>query len=157
MPEMEQEWCGFRILNNIFILLVDGDPTPTENQSHNVRLYFPFPSLFKQFLHYTKISPTFFHPNAVRVLMRCNILNMLFHLDLSLLEVFFIYTIKMSQKGIFSLSAHILSLQLVTGLPNSNKGGVRGQILVSGPWASWLEHPNRDFFFWVASCKFWVE
>ena len=123
--------------------MVDGDPTPTEKQSHNViyfnkeqfnvGLHFLFPSLFKQFLHYTKISLTFLHSNAIKVLMGCNIFDMLFHLDLSLLEVLFVYTIKMSQKGIFSLSAHILSFQLVTGLPNSNQCGAMGKILVSGP------------------------
>ncbi|RVW21238.1 hypothetical protein CK203_114582 [Vitis vinifera] len=64
-------------------------------------------SFFKQFLHFTKIPPSFLHLNAVRVLMVCSILNMLFHLELSLLEVLFIYTIKMRRKGIFSLSAHI--------------------------------------------------
>lgn len=67
-------------------------------EQFNVELRFPFPSLFKQFLHFTKILPTFLHPNAVRVLMGCNILNMLFHLDIFPLEVLFIYTIKMSEK-----------------------------------------------------------
>lgn len=56
-----------------------------------------------------KISLIFLHPNAVRVLMGYSILNMLFYLDLSLLEVLFIYTIKMSGKGIFSLFSHIPS------------------------------------------------
>ena len=51
---------------------------------------------------------------------------MLYLLDLSLLEVLFVYTIKMSRKEIFSMSAYILSLQLVTGLPDSNKDGRGG-------------------------------
>lgn len=50
--------------------------------------------------------------------MGCSILDMLFHLDFSLLEVFFVYTIKMSKKGIFSMSAYIPSLQLVTDWPS---------------------------------------
>lgn len=94
---------------------------------------FPFHPFFKQFLHYTQISLTYIHPNIVRVLMECNILNMLFHLDISLLEVIFIYTIKKSKNDIFSMFAHILSLQLVTGLPNSNKGEAKGHVLVRGP------------------------
>lgn len=101
--------------------LVDDGPMPTEKQPQkaicptkkqlNVWLRFPLPSLFKQFLHFTKIPTTFLHPNTVRVLMGCSILDMLFRLDLSLLEVLFIYTVKMSGKEIFSLSAHISSLQ----------------------------------------------
>lgn len=47
-------------------------------EQFNVGLRFPFPSLFKQFLHFTKISLIFLHLNVVRVLMRCSILNMLF-------------------------------------------------------------------------------
>ena len=42
--------------------------------------------------------------------MECSVLDMLFQLDLSLLEVLFIYTIKMSQKERLILFAHIPSL-----------------------------------------------
>ena len=93
----------------------DGAPTSAEkdspnsiffsNEQFNMGLHLPLPSLFKQFLHYTKIPLAFIHLNVVRVLMGCSILNMLFHLDLSLLKVFFVYTIKMSGKGIFNLPA----------------------------------------------------
>ncbi|RVW67428.1 hypothetical protein CK203_065377, partial [Vitis vinifera] len=111
----------------------------------NVGLRFPFLSLFKQFLHFTKIPPTFLHPNVVRILMGCSILNMLYHLDLSLLEVLFIYTIKMSRKDIFSLSTHIPSLQLVTRLPDSTKGAVKGCVVVFGPWVGSYGHPDHPF------------
>lgn len=70
---------------------------------------------------------------------------MLFYLDLSLLEVLLVYTVKMSKKGIFSLFAHISFLQLVTGLLNSNKGGAKGQVLVRGLWVGLVKHPDRDF------------
>lgn len=116
---------------------------PTEKEPFNATVFrkeqfkiglrFPFPSLFRQFLHFTKISPSFLHPNAVRVLMGCTILDMLFHLDLSLLEILFIYTMKMSGKRIFNLSAHIPSFQLVTGLSDSTKGATKGYVVVSGP------------------------
>lgn len=82
---------------------------PTKKQSHNAiyfskeqfnaRLRFPIPSLLKQFLHYAKILLAFLYLNAAKVLMGCNILDMLFHLDLFLLEFLFVYTIKMSWKG----------------------------------------------------------
>ncbi|WKA03054.1 hypothetical protein VitviT2T_021189 [Vitis vinifera] len=109
----------FRISNVISILLVNDKPTPIEKLSHNatyfskeqfnVGLRFPLPSLLKQFFHFTKIPPAFLHPNVVRVLMGCSVLDMLYHLDLSLLEIVFVYTIKMSQKERFNLSAHISS------------------------------------------------
>ncbi|KAL6315343.1 hypothetical protein AAG906_000447 [Vitis piasezkii] len=41
--------------------------------------------------------------------------------------------------------AHISSFQLVTNLPNSNKGGAKRHVLVKGPWVGLSEHPERDF------------
>lgn len=105
-------------------------------EQFNAGLRFPLPSLFKQFFHFTKISPTFLNPNVVRILMGCSVMNMLYHLDLSLLEVLFIYTIKMSGKEIFNLSAHIPSLQLVIELPDSTKGAAKGHVVVLSPWAA---------------------
>ena len=67
--------------------------------------------------------------------MGCGVLDMLFQLDLSLLEVLFIYTVKMSQKERFSLFVHIPSLKLVTNLSDSSKGWSKGHILVSNPWS----------------------
>lgn len=77
--------------------------------------------------------------------MGSSILDMLFRLDLSLLKVIFIYTIKMSEKGIFILSVHMFSFQLVTGLPDSTKDATKGCVIVSGPWANLLEHQNQEF------------
>ena len=77
--------------------------------------------------------------------MGCSILNMLFNLDISLLEVLFVYIIKKGKKDIFSMFAHIPSLQLVTNLPDSNKGEVKGHILVRGPSVGLSEHPKKEF------------
>ncbi|RVW30493.1 hypothetical protein CK203_098832 [Vitis vinifera] len=41
--------------------------------------------------------------------------------------------------------AHIPSLQLVIDLPNSNKGGTKGHVLVRGPWVGLIKHLKRDF------------
>ena len=66
-------------------------------------------------------------------------LDMLFQLDLSLLQVLFIHTIKMSKNERFGLSAHIPSLQLVTSLPNSCKSRAKGHVLVFDPWSGSYE------------------
>ena len=68
----------------------------------------------------------------VRVLMGCSILAMLFNLDLTLLEVLFIYSIKKVKNDIFSFVASLPSLQLVTSLPDSTKGAAKGHVLVKG-------------------------
>ena len=46
-----------------------------------------------------------------------------YNLDLSLLEVLFVYSLKKGKNDIFSMSAHLPCLQLVTELPDSTKGG----------------------------------
>ena len=115
------------------------------NEQFAVGLRFPLPALFKEFLHFTQIPPAFIHPNIVRVLMGCSILNMLFNLGLSLLEVLFVYSLKKGKNDIFSMAAHLPSLQLVTELPDSTKGGAKGYVVVRGVWAGLLEHPERPF------------
>lgn len=129
--------------NGISILLIDGDPMPTEKESLKCHCFQrgaiqcrdPLSSSFtlQTVFHFMKISLAFLHPNTIRVLMGCSILDMLFCLDLFLLEVLFIYTVKMSRKGIFNVSVHIQSFQLVMGLLDSTKGTTKGHVVVSGP------------------------
>lgn len=145
----------FHILDKISIHLVDDEVLSFKKLPYNstyfskkqfvARLRLLLPSFFKQFLHVTQIPPVFLHPNVVQVLMGCNIMDMLFQLDISLLEALFIYTVKMSQKKRFSLSTHIPSLQLVTRLPNSNKDGTKRHVFVSGPWRGLFEGLNEVF------------
>ena len=152
---MREFYESFCIPNGVSVQLVDGEVVSTEksadnaiyftNEQFNAGLRFPLPSLFKEFLHFTQIPPAYIHPNMVRVLMGCSILNMLFNLDLSLLEVLFIYSIKKGKNDIYSFVACLPSLQLVTRLPDSNKGAARGHVLVKGVGAGLTEHPDRQF------------
>ena len=115
------EFCErFYIPNGVLVELMDGEAMSTEKaedhaivfskEQFNAGLRFPLPSLFKEFLHFTQIPPAYIHPNIVRVLMGCSILNMLFNLDLSLLEVLFVYSLKKGKNDIFSMAAHLPSL-----------------------------------------------
>ena len=151
-----RQFCEcFCIPNDVSFQLVDGEAVSTKEstdnaiyftkEQFNAGLRFPLPSLFKEFLHFTQIPPAYIHPNIVRVLMGCSILSMLFNLDLSLLEVLFIYSIKKGRIDLFSLAAYMSSLQLVTHLSDSTKGGAKGHVLVKGVWAGLLEHPERLF------------
>ncbi|RVW28499.1 hypothetical protein CK203_103981 [Vitis vinifera] len=45
----------------------------------------------------------------------------------------------------FGMSTHLSSLQLVTELPDSIKGGTTGHVVVRGAWVGFLEHPARPF------------
>ncbi|RVW26391.1 hypothetical protein CK203_086109 [Vitis vinifera] len=146
----------FRIPHDVLIDLVNEEAAiPTEKGGKNAILFtkeqfnaglrFPLPALFKEFLHFSQIPPIFIHPNLVRVLMGCSIINMLYSLDLTLLELFFVYSLKKAKNDIFSVSAHLPSLQMVTELPDSTKGGAKGLVAVWGGWAGLSQHPSRPF------------
>ena len=96
-------------------------------------LRFPISSLIKQFLNFSGTPPVLVHPNIIRILTGCNILNLLYQLDTSLVEVFFIYTLKLAHGGQLSLLAQSPWLQVLTGLPDSPKTDAKGVILVRGP------------------------
>ena len=70
-----------------------------------VGLRFPVSSLVKQFLHFTRAPPTLIHPNVIRILTGCSVLNLLYQLNLSLVEVFFAYTLRLAHGGRLSMSA----------------------------------------------------
>ena len=74
-------------------------------QEHlTVGLRFPVPALVKQFFHFTRAPPTLIHPNVVRILIRCCVLNHLYQLDLSLVKLCIIYFIRVGQGGRMSMS-----------------------------------------------------
>ncbi|RVW61351.1 hypothetical protein CK203_032062 [Vitis vinifera] len=52
-------------------------------EQFNAGLRFPLPALLMEFLNFTQIPPVFIHPNIIRVLMGCSIINMLYNLDLN--------------------------------------------------------------------------
>ena len=70
-----------------------------------VELRFPVPAIVKQFLHFTRAPPTLIHPNTIRILTRCSVLNLLYQLDLSLVEICFAYFLRVAQGDQMSMSA----------------------------------------------------
>ena len=150
VKEFRERFC---IPNGVLLEFLDREAVSTEGaegnaisfakEQFNAGLRFPLPSLFKEFLHFTQIPPAYIHPNIVRVLMGCSVLSLLYNLDLSLLEVLFVYSLKKGKNDIFSMAADLPSLQLVTELPDLTKGGAKGHVLVPGIWASLQGHPER--------------
>ena len=108
-------------------------------------LHFPFPSLVKQFPNFTRAPPALVHPNAFRILTCCSVLNSLYQLDFSLVEICFIYTLKLGTGGRLSMSVHSPRPQFVTGLPNAPKIEAKGVFLVRGMWNVLLGSPRVPF------------
>ena len=99
-----------------------------------VGLRFPVSFLIKQFLYFSGASLALIHLNVIWILVGCSVLNLLYQLDISLVEVYFIYTLKLAHGGRLSLSAQSPQLQFVIGLPNLPKTEAKGVILVRGLW-----------------------
>ena len=55
-----------------------------------VGLCFLVPAIVKQFLHFTRAPSALVHPNVIHILIGSCVLNHLYHLDLSLVELFMI-------------------------------------------------------------------
>ena len=106
---------------------------------------FPILSLVKQFLHFSRVSSALIHPITIRILTGCRVLNLLYQLDISLVEVCFIYTLKLGHGGRLSMLAQSPRLQFVTGLLDSPKTEAKGVILVRGPWYENLGFPDLPF------------
>ena len=109
------------------------------------RLRFPVPSLGKQFLHFTLAPHVLVHPNIFRILMGCNVLNSLYHMGISLVEICLIYTLKLGIGGHLSMLVHNSWLQFVTRLLDSPKMEAKGVVLVRGSWHVTLGSPRLIF------------
>ena len=133
-----------QIPDNIDIELPDGPAESTISEGDGavyftreqlaIGIRFPISSLIKQFLHFFRASRTLIHSNFIRILVECSVLNLLHQLDISLVEVYFIYTLKLAHSGRLSLFAQSPQMQFVTGLPDSPKTEAKRVILVRGPW-----------------------
>ena len=67
-------------------------------------LRFHVSAIVKQFLHFTWASSALIHPNVIRILVGCCVLNHLYQLDLTLVELFIIYLLNIGSGGRMSMS-----------------------------------------------------
>ena len=109
-----------RLLNqfpvDIILEVADSTATPTIGGADNTvyftceqfaaRLCFPIPSLVKEFLYFTRAPPALIHPNVFKILMGYSMLNLLYQLDISMVEICFIYTLKRGVGDRLSMSTH---------------------------------------------------
>ena len=108
-------------------------------------LRFSVPTLVKKFLHFTRAPPALIHPNVIRILNGCCMLNHLYQLDLSLVEQCIIYFLRFGQGGRMSMLVLNPRLQAINGLPDSLKTKAKGVLLVRGPWDESPGSPGLSF------------
>ena len=109
------------------------------------KLLFPVPSLVKRFLHFTWAPSALVHPNVFQILMGCYVLNSLYQPGLSLVEIYFKYTLKLGIGGRLSMSAYSPRLQFVIELLNSPKTKTKVVVLVRAPWQVMLDSLGLPF------------
>ena len=147
------DYC--EVPDNIDFQLVDRPDESTLSGEHNgvfftrehlaAGLRFLVPTVVKQFLHFTRAPPALIHPNVICILIGSCVLNHLYQLDLSLVELFIIYFLSVGPGGRMSLSVLSPRLQIVNGLPDSTKTEAKGALLVRGPWDETLGSPGLPF------------
>ena len=141
---MEELKVHYKVPNNIDLWLMERADKSTLGGEHNgvfftrehltVGLRFPVPAIVKQFLHFTRAPPALIHPNVIRILIGCCVLNHLYQLDLTLVELFIIYLLNIGSGDRISMLVLSPRLQIVNGLPDSPKMEAKGALLVRGPW-----------------------
>ena len=77
--------------------------------------------------------------------MGYSVLNFLYQLDISLVKICFVYTLKLGTGGRLSMLANSPQLQFVTKLPDSPKMEVKAVVLVRGPWYEMLGSLGHSF------------
>ena len=126
--EKLMDYC--KVPDNIDLWLMERTNESTLGGEHNgmffftpehleARLRFPLSSLVKQFLHFTRAPPALIHPNVIRILIKCCVLNHLYQIDLLLVELYIIYFMRIGQGGRMSMSVLNSRLHVVNGLPDS--------------------------------------
>ena len=128
---------------NIDLKLMDEPDESTMGGEHSavfftheqlaIGLRFPMPALVKKFLHFTRAPPALVHPNVICILTGCSVLNFLYQLDLSLVEICFAYSLMLRRGGQLSFSILDSQLQFVNRLLESPKTEEKGVTLVRGP------------------------
>ena len=141
--------------DNIDLRLVERTDESTLGGEHNgvfftrehlaVGLRFLVSALVKQFLHFTRVPPTLIHPNVIHILIGCCLLNHLFQLDHSLVELCIIYFLRVGQGCQMSMSVLNPRLQVVNGLPDSPKTEAKGVLLGRGSWDESPGSPGLPF------------
>ena len=152
---MEELMAYCEVPDNIDLWLMDKTDESTLGGEHNgvfftrehltAGLRFPVPALVKQFLHFTRAPLALIHPNVIRILIGCYVLNHLYQLDLSLVELCIIYFLRIGQGGQMSMSILNPRLQVDNSLPDSPKMEVKGVLLVRGPWDESPGSPGLPF------------
>ena len=140
---MEELKVHCEVPDSIDLRLMEGTDESTLNGEHNglffthehlaAGLRFPLPAIVKQFLHFTRAPPAFIHLNVIRILVGCCMLNHLYQLDLTLVELFIIYLLNIGSGGRMSMSVLSPRLQIVNRLPDSPKMEAKEVLLVRGP------------------------
>ena len=152
---MEELRAYYDVPDNIDLTLMEKPDESTMGGEHNsvfftrehlaTGLCFPVPTLVKQFLHFTRASSALVHLNTIQILTGCSVLNLLYQLDLSLVEICFAYFLRIEQGGRMSMSIQDSRLQFVNGLPDSPKMEAKGVILVRGPLDETSGSPGLSF------------
>ena len=102
---MEELRAYYDVPANINLKLMEDPDESTIGGEHNtvsftrelaVGLRFPVPAIVKQFLHFTRAPMALIHPNTIRILSGCCVLNLLYQLDLSLVEICFAYFLRVA-------------------------------------------------------------
>ena len=103
---MEEFRAYCNVPDNIDLKLMEEPDESTLSGEHNVvfftrehleaRFNFPVLAIVKPLLHFIRALLALVHPNTILILTGCSVLNLLYQLDLSLVEICFAYSLRVA-------------------------------------------------------------
>ena len=152
---MEELKAYCEVPDNIDLRLMEWADESVSGGEHNdmfftwehlaAELRFPVAAIVKQFFHFTRVPPALVHPSVTCILIGSCVLNHMYQLDLSLVEIFIIYFLSIESGGQMSMSVLSPQFQIVNGLLDSPKTEAKWVLLVRGPWDETSGSPGLPF------------
>ena len=104
----------------------------------------PMGRVTRDYLIAHRLSPTQCTPNVFRILGSVDALNKKMGVNLTHHDVNWIYNHQYLKGQGYYLKTRVLSVRLISCLPNTNKGMDKDFLIVLGEWHDGLHFPTRD-------------
>ena len=104
----------------------------------------PMGRVTRDYLIAHRLSPTQCTPNVFRILGSVDALNKKMGVNLTHHDVNWIYNHQHLKGQGYYLKTRVLSVRLISCLPNTNKGMDKDFLIVLGEWHDGLHFPTRD-------------
>ena len=104
----------------------------------------PMGRVTRDFLINYRLTPTKYSPNVFRILRYVDILNRKMGTYLTWHDVNWVYNWQKGEKTKYYIKCRVLTVRLISYLPDSSKGMDEDFLIISGDWHDGMHCPNQE-------------